>query len=408
MKILSFSAYFTPEEASSMYLTENIFECFCEAGNEVDLFVPTPTRGVTDDVRKKYKKLKKELRHNGRMTVHRITLMREKESVVPRFLRYILMNVLFIFRTLFKKWDVIFVQSTPPTQGAMAAIIKKIKKIPFVYNLQDIFPDSLVGAGLTNEESKIYKTGRKIEDFTYRNADRIIVVSNDMKNNIMNKGVPEEKITVVSNWADCDGIEPIDKAANYLFDELSIDRDEFNIVYAGNLGYAQNIEVVIDAAKILENEKGIAFYIFGTGAQEQEYKKYAEEKNVTNLKFFPIRPYEEVSYVYSLGDACIVSCKKGFGGSAMPSKTWSIMACGSAVLASFDSGTDLEKLVIGENIGLFSEAENAEALAENIKTLFNNVEVCSDMGKNARIAVKTKGKESGTSSYFKAIKSVVK
>ena len=99
------------------------------------------------------------------------------------------MNLVFIHSAAKVDADAIFVQSTPPTQGAMAAIIKKKKKIPFIYNLQDVFPDSLVGAGMATEKSIVYRIGRKIEDYTYRNADRIIVISNDIKENIINKGV---------------------------------------------------------------------------------------------------------------------------------------------------------------------------------------------------------------------------
>ncbi|WP_390406965.1 glycosyltransferase family 4 protein [Blautia hominis] len=405
-RLLAFSAYYEPEVAASLYLSINLYEDFSKNGWKVDLFVPMPTRGVDDKIRKIYKNRKKESK--GNLSIHRISLIKEGKGTLGRAFRYILMNLLFIWKGIITKTDVIFVQSTPPTQGAMAAIIKKIKKVPLVYNLQDIFPDSMVGMGMTREGSIVFKVGQIIEKFTYKNADKIIVISNDMKNNIIKKGVPVNKISVVSNWIDTKSVKPIAKENNYLFEKYDLSRGDFHVVYAGNLGYAQNIEIIIQAAKRLENLNNIQFVIFGKGAQEEEYKKMAVELGIANLKFFPIQPYSEVSYVYSLADVSIVSCKKGFGGSAMPSKTWSIMAAGTPVLASFDAGTDMEKIISSDHLGLFSEASNIEGLAENIKYLYLHKKQAEEMGGNARRYVEANAsRHSCTARYIGIVNNVI-
>lgn len=108
----------------------------------------------------------------------------------------------------------------------MAVFIKKCRKIPFVYNLQDIFPDSLVGTGMTKKGSFLWRIGRIIENFTYRNADKIIVISEDFKRNIMAKGVPEEKIEVIYNWIDENEVVPIAKDVNPLYHELRAESRE--------------------------------------------------------------------------------------------------------------------------------------------------------------------------------------
>lgn len=384
MKAIVFSAYYEPEVAASLYLSTNLYEDMAGSGIDVNLFVPLPTRGVSDEVRNKYKNHKVEVRCNGRLRIHRIGIPKEGKSVIGRAARYILMNAVFILKSISSKADVIFVQSTPPTQGATAAIIKKVMHIPFVYNLQDVFPDSLVGTGIAKKGSAVYRMGRVIENFTYRNADKIIVISNDMKTNIMTKGVPESKIEIVNNWIDGNVVKPIPKDQNYMYEKFGLSRENFNVVYAGNLGYAQNIEVIIKAAEVLKDCSDIKFLIFGKGAQEEEYKNMAAELNLCNLSFFPIQPYSEVSYVYSLGDVSIVPCKKGFGSSAMPSKTWSIMAAGTPVLASFDSDTDMEKLINSQKVGMFNHAEDWEGLSSNIKYLYSNREYLQEYGRNAR------------------------
>lgn len=131
MKAIVFSAYYEPEVAASLYLSTNLYEDMAGSGIDVDLFVPLPTRGVSDEVRNKYKNHKVEVRCNGRLRIHRIGIPKEGKSVIGRAARYILMNAVFILKSISSKADVIFVQSTPPTQGATAAIIKKSNAYSF-------------------------------------------------------------------------------------------------------------------------------------------------------------------------------------------------------------------------------------------------------------------------------------
>jgi glycosyltransferase involved in cell wall biosynthesis len=130
-------------------------------------------------------------------------------------------------------------------------------------------------------------------------------------------------------------VQPVEKSANPLFEEFGLSRDKFTVVYAGNLGNAQNIGIVLDGVARLPE---VQFALFGTGGLESEIRTRIEMEGLTNVHLNPLQPVERVSYVYSLGDACIVSCKEGLGGSAMPSKSWSIMSCGRPVIASFDEG----------------------------------------------------------------------
>ena len=178
-------------------------------------YTPSPCRGIDAETCKKYKRIKREERLDGHLIVHRFSMFAEGENPVFRALRYALCTVKQFNRGVFAKdahsCNVMFVASTPPIQGAMAAMVKKCRRdhIPFVYNLQDIFPDSLVGTGLAKKDGLLWKIGRRIENFTYRNADKIIVISQDFKRNIMAKGVPEEKIEVIYNWVDENAITPV-------------------------------------------------------------------------------------------------------------------------------------------------------------------------------------------------------
>ena len=410
MKILFLKAYFQPEIAASMYLTENLIENLAANGFEAEIHVPTPTRGVSEEIRQEYKLKKYEVLYDGKIRIYRFAMFREGSHPFIRACRYLCCNMVqFIKGLSSRNVDLIYVTSTPPTMGALAAILKRFKKIPVVYSLQDIFPDSLISTGLAKQNSIYWKMGRLLESYTYKNLDRIIVISEDSKRNIMAKGVPEDKIEVVYNWVDENAVLPIHKDDNILFEKLNLSRDEFYVVYAGNLGHAQNIEIIINAAHQLIDHRGIKFVIFGGGQQEDHYKKMAQDLKLDNIQFFPLEPYSMVSQVYSLGDVSIVSCKEGFGGSAMPSKTWSIMSAGTAVLASFDEGTDMHRIIEENNVGIFTKAGDAEGLKEAILKLYNHQDVCQEMGQRGReFILHNLTREIGTKKTIEIMKSVVR
>lgn len=416
MKILKLSPYYAPEQISSTHLTEDLEKAYTDAGIITELFVPTPTRGVTSEVREQYKKIKYEEKLDGGVIVHRFSMFREGRNPVVRALRYVLVNLAQYFKGVrVKNVDVVLGASTPPTQGVLCAMVakklskKRGKKVPFIFNLQDVFPDSLVTAGLTRKGSILYKIGDKVSGFTYKNADAIIVISQDIKENIMAKGVPEEKIHLIYNWIDTDAVQPVAKEDNRLYEELGLSRDTFKVVYAGNLGKMQGIDTILAAAKALQDRSNIEFIIFGKGAEEEALKKQAAEENLTNVKFFPLLPADRVPEVYSLGDACVVCCKAGTGGGGVPSKTWTIMACGSPLLISFDAGSELCRTVESAGAGLCSDAGDGQALAQNVLRLYEKPEEKESLGKNARsYAVTYAGKETATSKYVDLIKKTAK
>lgn len=412
MKILSLSGYFYPEIISSTYLRDNRNEAFINAGFDIIIYTPTPTRKVTKEIREKYKHIKKEYFFNGNLIVNRFNLISEGNNPILRALRYFICCIKQFNRAVWakdaKSCDLMFISSTPPILGPTAALIKKVRHIPIVYNLQDIFPDSLVGAGMTRKGSLLWKIGRVIEDFTYRNCDKIIVISEDFKRNIMAKGVPEDKIEVIYNWVDENAVVPIAKDDNVLYDEFSLPKDKFYVVYAGNFGNAQNIDVIIRAAEQLKEHQDIQFLLFGTGGLIDDFKKLVSDLHLDNVRFFPLQPYNRVSYVYSLGSVGIVSCKKGIGKGAMPSKTWSIMSAGTPVVANYDTDTDLQRIITSHNLGVFSEADNVQELADAILYMYHNPSLCEEYGRNARRYVEENlTKDVGTSKYIEVVKSVV-
>ena len=403
-------AYFQPEQAASSYLMDGMYKAFTRNNMGMLVYTPVPTRGITNEVKKDYRNRLHETLYDGKMEVYRIRLMDEGRNAVARAFRYFISCLKQFWKGAFskeaRKCDVLFVFSTPPIQGAMAGIVKKFNKMPLVYNLQDIFPDSLIGTGLAKKGGMLWKIGRVIENFTYRNADKIIVISQDFKKNIMAKGVPEEKIVVIYNWVDEEAVVDIPREKNVLFDRYDLDRDKFYITYNGNIGLTQNMDMLMEVAKALESNEDIHFVLVGNGAYKEKLEQIIKERNITNVTMIPFQPYEDISHVFSLGDVSLVISKPGVGENSVPSKTWSIMSASRPVLANFDEN-ELKTIIEEKNCGIFTKAGDKVAFTDAILKLYNDRELCKEMGKNGRqFVMDNLTKEVGTQKYVDVIKSV--
>jgi glycosyltransferase involved in cell wall biosynthesis len=409
MKILLLPAYYYPEPAASIYLSINRNEDFIKAGFDIEMFVPMPTRGITKEQRNRYKKNKTEYLYGGKMLIHRFPMFREGKNPILRAMRYVLCCFLQFFKGYFSKnVDVIFIESTPPIQAAMGAVLKKVKRIPFVYNLQDIFPDSLLSAGLTKRNSFIWKIGRVIENFTYRNADKIIVISEDFRHNILAKGVLDDKIEVIYNWVNKDEIVNINRNDNKLFEKYKLDINKFYITYCGNIGLSQNMNLLLEVAAELNYLKDIYFVIIGEGAYKSQLKTNIVEKGIDNVTLLPFQPYTDISQVFSLGDVGLVISKEGTGINSLPSKTWNIMSAERPVLANFDEN-ELKRIIEKNNIGIFTKAGDIYSLKKAILHLYKNRNKCLEMGKNGRqFVLDNLSRNTATQKYIKIIKQFIK
>lgn len=392
MKALKLSSYYEPEQVASTHLTRDLDQAYVRAGFAIEIYAPSPTRGISDEIREKYKRIKYEELYDGKVQIHRFSMFREGKNPIQRAVRYILCNLIQYHKgTHAKDIDLIMSGSTPPTQGVLCAkVAKKLskkykKKVPFVYNLQDIFPDSLVTAKLTKRGSLIWKIGRKIEDYAYKHADKIIVISEDFKRNIMEKGVPEEKIVIIPNWVDAQTVRPIERKDNLLFARYSLDPEKYYVCYSGNIGHSQNMRMLLDAAKDLKDElPDLRFVLIGDGAASEEVAVAVKKEAIENVIMLPFQPYEEIAHVFSLGDVGLIISKPGIGESSAPSKTWSIMAAGRPVIASFDDGSALNNLINCVGCGVTAQAGDLELFKGAVRKLYREREAAAVMGQKGR------------------------
>ena len=370
MRILRLRAYYDPEKTAGIHLDHDLSEAFLENGIYYYSYTPAPSRGLPKGF-KDYNRL--DVLYDGHTIVKRFPMFKEGSSPFQRLFRYIACSLIeYCLGARTNGIDIVYSSSTPPTQGMLSAMVAKRlskkygKKVPFVFNLQDIFPDSLVNTKLTKKGSLIWKFGRLIENYTYKNADYIIVIGESFRNNLLNKGVADEKIVVIPNWVDINNVKPIPKNNNSLFDELNIPRDSFVVLYAGNMGEAQGVDVILDAAKIIGNSINIQFVLFGNGSRYHDICDRVNNESISNVIVKDLLPQDRISEVYSFGDVAIITGTRGTGNAGLPSKTWSIFACNTPIIASFDTDSELASIIERASAGICIEPENPSLLAESI------------------------------------------
>lgn len=403
MKVIFPFSYYYPEQCAGIFVVDDLMHRLAAEGDESVIYVPTPTRNVREGVEWK----RKEVLCDGKMVVKRFHMYGEGKNPVFRALRYCFCELAYMHHLLWDKYDVAFIDSTPPIQGLKLPIVRLFRKCPVVYNAQDLFPDTLSGTGLAKKGGLLWKIGSWVARVTFNNTDKIIAISEDIKRTLVEeKGIPADKVVVVYNWVDSDAVVPIPKEENPLYEEFGLSRERFHVVYAGNLGNAQNINIVVDAAARLRDNENVEFVVFGSGGLENEIRARVEADSLKNLRLLPLQPVERVKYVYSLGDVCLVSCKEGLGGSAMPSKTWSILSCGRPVLANFDEG-ELQMILTKNELGVFTKAGDLDGFVEAIRQLAAEPEKCAEMGARGRqFILDNLTKDAGTRKYAEVLRSV--
>lgn len=404
MRVFYPFAYYYPEQCAGIFVVDDVMREAAKQGVSSYLSVPTPTRDLPKDA----SWLRNEVQEGGLIRIHRFRMYGEGRNPLLRALRYLFCECAQMHGLLWKKYDVAFIDSTPPIQGLKMPFIKLFRRKPIVYNAQDIFPDSLVGTGLTRKGSLIWRIGRVVEKITYKYADKIIVISEDFKKNLLAKGVPEDKIEVVYNWVDENAVTYVPRSENKLFEKYGLNPEKFFVTYNGNIGLTQNMDMLLEAAEDLADNNDIQFVLVGNGAYLDKVKEIIAARNLKNIHLLPFQPYEDIAQVFSLGDVSIVISKAGVGANSVPSKTWSIMSASRPVLASFDEN-ELKTIIESTNSGIFTKAGDKDAFVAVIKKLYGDRELCEKMGENGRqFVLSNLTKATGTKKYVEIIKSVVK
>lgn len=275
--------------------------------------------------------------------------------------------------------DGVLAMSPPLTLGLAGRAVARSRRAPFVFNVQDVFPDIAVELGVLTDPRLVRAAGR-VERYCYERADAITVLSDDLQANVQAKTSHPERVRVIPNFVDTETVRPLPRENDY--------RKEFGlegktvVMYAGNVGLSQSLEMVVDVAAALAYEEDLMFVINGQGAARAQLE--ARAGGLSNVRFVDMQPSARVPEVLAAADIHLVPLKRGLGRSSVPSKIYSILAAGRPVIASVDEGSEIARLIERSGAGLAAAPDDAEAMTKALRRMLDASDEAQAMGEAGR------------------------
>ncbi|ENY74785.1 glycosyltransferase [Pseudomonas putida TRO1] len=283
------------------------------------------------------------------------------QSGIGRVLNYASFAATSLLYGLFgaRKPDVIYAYHPPLTVGMSAALIRLFRRVPVVYDIQDMWPDTLKATGMFSND-KALRLVSQVCDWVYRRVDQIVVLSPGFKRLLIERNVPAAKIDVIYNWCAEDMVCATETGRPPKFPG----NDSFRVLFAGNMGKAQALDTVIEAAAILKQRaSNVSLVFLGGGVEVSRLQAVARERMLDNVIFLPGVPMAEVGTYLASADALLVHLKKDpLFTITIPSKTQAYMAAGRPVIMAVEG--DAAQLVREADCGVTAEPQNPGSLAD--------------------------------------------
>ena len=273
--------------------------------------------------------------------------------------------------------------SPPLTLGLTGWLASRIRRCPSVFNIQDVFPDAAVETGaITN--ARIIAVSRWLERVSYHRSDAVVVLSEDLRANVLAKISPkhQHKVHVIPNFVDSDRITPRDRMTSYR-DELRIGNEQV-VMYAGNVGYSQSLSMMLHSARQIPE---VTFVINGDGAAREELQRDAA--GLSNIRFSGYQPADRVAEVLATADIHVVPLRTGLGAVSVPSKTYSILAAGRPVVAAIDSGTEVTRILAESGAGVSVAPDDPVAFTDALRAMVNSGSAATEAGARGRLWVES-------------------
>lgn len=391
-RILILSLVFAPDGVSTATIVSELAHDLHAKGHEVRVITTVPHYNEEREARERQPLTQRfgglyQRSTFGEIPVWHTAVAARGESTRSRAISYLLYNTIGALLGLFAlpRHDVILIVSPPLTSSLTAWLIRLFKGGRIIYNVQEIYPDAFIDIGSISADGFLARALFRLERFTYNIAAAVSVISQQFRERLLAKGVPDEKIHVIPNFVDTDFITPGDKD-NPLAREHDL-VDKFVVLYAGNLGMTQPFEMILEAAGKLADLDDLHFLIVGDGVQRQAVLERVAEQSLTNVTILPYQPRSRVPAIYASADVGLVPLKRGLAGTTLPSKIYTIMSAGRAVLAAVDEDSAVRELVERAEIGRWVPPDDADAFAEAVRALWQNRDATRALGQHARAHV---------------------
>lgn len=281
-----------------------------------------------------------------------------------------------------KRYDIVIAVMPPMQISVYPIIYKRLRGTDWILHVQDLQVDAALRLGLLPMGS-LSRILYRIENFCLERASRVSTITEAMRQRMVAKGVAASRTWLFPNWADTTFIQPLPRN-NSFRSGLGIAPNEVIILYAGNMGEKQGLEVVLHAADRMREAKDLRFVLVGHGAARERLLRMARDLGLANVLFLPVQSLERLPEMLAAGDIHLVVQKREAADLVMPSKLTSIMAAGRAVVATADPGTALHDIVTAHGTGIVTVPEDVDQIVQALKRLVQEPSLREEMGRNAR------------------------
>ncbi len=384
MRILYISQYFPPEAGATQTRAFEMSRNWVLAGHQVTMLTEFPNHpsGVIPD------SYKGKLFERDRLQGVEVIRVWVKASPVKNFRNRMMFYLSFMVNAALAglflargKFDLIYVSSPPLFAGASALFLKYMKRLPMIFEVRDLWPESAVALGELSNKQAI-SMAKRLEQACYNNARLVVVVTQGICERLIQHGLPEQKLLLVPNGANTDLFIFKSAGRERIRRELRLE-DKFVAVYAGIHGLAQGLETIVETARLLKDNQQLHFLLIGDGPKKAELVTLAKTYNLPNLTLLAEKSREQIPDYLSAADIALVPLKNNeiFKG-ALPSKIFDAWACERPVLISIDG----EARAIVESVkgGVFVPPEEPEKIAAALLQLMQSPGELQSMGQNGR------------------------
>jgi colanic acid biosynthesis glycosyl transferase WcaI len=333
------------------------------------------------------------------------TYITANKGFLKRILDYISFGVAAFIAGLFQKCPDVIVATSPQLFAALGAwLLSVVRHRPFVFELRDLWPASILAVGAMRE-GRIINALEKLELFLYRRADSVVCVTQAFRSDLVRRGISEKKITVVLNGVDLSRYEPRSRDPSLSHQYGLLNR--FVIGYIGTHGMAHALESVIHAADLLRDRDDICFLFVGAGATRQALIAEAERRQLCNVVFLPSQPKEQMPAVWSLCDVALIHLKdSALFATVIPSKIFEAMGMGLPILIASPMG-EASELVISEKAGIWIRPEDPHSLSAQVSKLAESPDQVSQLARQSHSAASRYSRERQAEKMLRVFDSVM-
>jgi colanic acid biosynthesis glycosyl transferase WcaI len=386
VKILYVSQYFPPEMGAPAARVAELSRYWAQDGHDVTVltgFPNHPTGVVPAEYRRKFRRLVAREKMGGVNVIRTWLLPFPNRKTYERILNYSSFCLSAACTGLFtERPDVVIASSPQLLVGLSGWWLARRKRSRFVFEVRDLWPESLAAVGVGSEKSLVYRALGRIAGFLYRKSDHIVVVTPAFKDYLVQHWqVGPEKISVVENGVEADLFSP--RAESGLRTELGAD-GKFIVSYIGTMGNAHGLQTVIEAAEKLQSAApNVLFLLVGEGAEKQQLVSLARSRGLTNMHFVDQQPRENIPAYICASDACLVLLKKSeIFKTVIPSKMLEFMSCARPVILGVEG--QARQILVDAQAGVCIEPGNPSELAQAVLQLADDEQLRETLGRNGR------------------------